>query len=315
MSPTATQRIRRATALLAVLWAASALVLAIHGQLSSTRSVTSPIQTSALGGVALVSWCSDGATQAGVKEGDRVLEVDGIPVRQWYRDRGWAELRVDVPVRYLIETPAGEQFSAELYAEIRSESYDRFLLPIMTALIFVGAAYLILGLFVWKLRPDRAESWAFLLFTAAIATQLFGSFHTYDAILGYQRMIINLPFVGAAAFHLFTTLPFEPPWVVRRPWIRFVPYPIAGLIALLAVVDTLLGIPGAVVPTLAYVAAIGGALASVLILVRERIRMRGSEAAANADLVMLGAVVSFVPVLLLLGTQVFLLRVTFPIWS
>ena len=173
MSPTATQRIRRATALLSVLWAASALVLAIHGQLSSTRSVTSPIQTSALGGVALVSWCSDGATQAGVKEGDRVLEVDGIPVRQWYRDRGWAELRVDVPVRYLIETPAGEQFSAELYSEIRSESYDRFLLPIMAALIVVGAAYLLLGLFVWKLKPDRAESWAFLLFTAAIATQLF----------------------------------------------------------------------------------------------------------------------------------------------
>ena len=73
MSPMATQRIRRATALLAVLWAASALVLAIYGQLSSERSVDPPIQTSALSGVALVSWCSDVAIQAGVKEGDRVL--------------------------------------------------------------------------------------------------------------------------------------------------------------------------------------------------------------------------------------------------
>jgi len=80
VNPAATQRIRRATSLLAVLWAVSALVLAIHGQLSSKRSVTSPIQTSALGGVALVSWCSDGATQAGVKEGDRVLEVDHTPI-------------------------------------------------------------------------------------------------------------------------------------------------------------------------------------------------------------------------------------------
>jgi len=314
VSPAATQRIRRATALLAVLWAASALVLAIHGQFSSRRSVNPPIQTSALSGVALVSWCSDVAIEAGVKEGDRVLEVDGIPVRQWYHDRGWDELRVEVPVRYLIETSAGEQFSVELYAETRSESYDRFLLPIMAALIVVGAAYLLLGLFVWKLKPDRAESWAFLLFTAAIATQLFGSFHTYDAILGYERMLINLPIVGAAAFHLFTTLPFEPPWVVRRPWIRFVPYLIAGLIALMAVGDKVLGIPDAVVPTFSYAAAFGGALASVLILVRERIRMRGSEAAASADVVLLGALVSFVPVLLMLATQVFLLRVTFPLW-
>ena len=117
-----------------------------------------------------------------------VSERDTVPVRHWYRDRGWDELRVEVPIQYLIETSAGEQFSVELYAETQSESYDRFLLPIMAALIVVGAAYLILGLFVWKLRPDRAESWAFLLFTATIATQLFGSFHTYDAIWGYQRM-------------------------------------------------------------------------------------------------------------------------------
>jgi signal transduction histidine kinase len=314
VNPTATQRIRRATALLAVLWAASALLLAIHGQLSSARNVYAPIQTTALSGAALISWCNEEATEAGVKLGDRVLEVAGVPVREWYRGRGWDELRAAVPIRYLIETRQGGQFSVELQPEIRGESYARFLVPIMAALIVVGGAYLILGLFVWTLRPDRAESWAFLLFTAAIATQLFGSFHTYDALWGYQRMLVNLPFVGAAAFHLFTTLPFEPPWVVRRPWVRFVPYPIAGVIALLAVGDTFLGIPEAVVPTFSYAVAFGGALASVLILVRERIRMRGSEGAATADVVLLGALVSFVPVLLVLATEVFLLRVTFPLW-
>jgi signal transduction histidine kinase len=314
VSPVATQRIRRVTALLAVLWAVSALALAIHGQLFSARTVYAPIQTTALSGVALISWCSEEATEAGVALGDQVLEVAGVPVREWYRSRGWDELRSGVPVRYLIENPQGGQFVVELRPETRGDSYARFLVPIMAALIVVGSAYLILGLFVWMLRPDRAESWAFLLFTAAIATQLYGSFHTYDAIWGYQRMLVNLPFVGAAAFHLFTTLPFEPPWVVRRPWIRFVPYLIAGVIALLAIGDTLLGIPEVVVPTFSYALAFGGALASVLILVRERIRMRGSEAAATADVVLLGALVSFVPALLVLATQVFLLRVTFPTW-
>jgi len=314
LSPEATQRIWRATALLAVLWSLSALVLAIHGQLSSERSVKPPIETSALSGVALVSWRSDAASQVGVDVGDRVIEVDGIPVRRWYRERGWNELRTEAPIRYLIETPEGERFSVELYAETLGAFHDRLLMPIMVALIVVGSAYLALGLFVWKLKPDRAESWAFLLFTVAVAAQLFGSFHTYDAIWGYQRMLINLPFVGAAAFHLFTTLPFEPPWVVRRPWIRFVPYPIAGIIALLAIGDWAVGMSESLLPTVSYAAAFGGTLASVLILVRERIRRRGSEGVSSADVVLLGSLVSFVPVLLVLATQVFLLRVIFPLW-
>ena len=93
MSPDGAQRIRRVTALLVVLWALSALLLAIYGQLSSRRSVYPPIETSAVSGVALISWCSDAAAEAGVKLGDRVLEVDGIPVRLWYQDRGWDEFQ------------------------------------------------------------------------------------------------------------------------------------------------------------------------------------------------------------------------------
>ena len=135
MSPDATQRIRRVTALLAVLWAVSALVLAIHGQLSSRRTVAAPLQTSAISGVALVSWCSDAAVQAGVKLGDRVIEVEGIPVRQWYRDQGWDELRDGIPIRYLIETREGESFEVELFAEVVAASYERILAPIILASI------------------------------------------------------------------------------------------------------------------------------------------------------------------------------------
>jgi signal transduction histidine kinase len=315
VNPSATQKIRRSTALLAVLWASSALVLAIHGQITSRSTVSPPIQTSALGGVALINWCNEAAIQSGVEVGDRVLEVNGVPVRQWYRDRGWEALRVDVPIRYQIETAEGKRFTVELYAAGQQGSaYDLFLLPIMIALIVVGSAYLFLGVFVWRLKPDRAESWAFLLFAAAIATQLFGSFHTYDSLWGFERMLVNLPFVGAAAFHLFTTFPFEPAWVVRHPWVRIVPYPIAGLIALVAVVDRAMGTPHGAVPIFAYAFAFGGALTSVLILLRERIRLHGSADVSSADIVLLGALVSFVPVLLMLATQVFFRRVTFPLW-
>ena len=50
---------------------------------------------------------------AGVTPGRGGQEVEGIPVREWYRDQGWDELRDGIPIRYLIETREGESFEVE----------------------------------------------------------------------------------------------------------------------------------------------------------------------------------------------------------
>ena len=42
--------------------------------------------------------------------------------------------------------------------------------------------------------------------------------------------LATLPFLGATAFHLFTTYPIEPRWIAKRRAIRWVPYAIAGVI-------------------------------------------------------------------------------------
>lgn len=234
MSPLATQRLRRGTALAAVLWAVSALVLAIWGQVFAPRVVDPPLITSALGGRAVVTSASAEALAAGVEPGARVLEVDGRPVHQWYQERGWETVRLGTPIHYRIRSADGDVFDVELRPRARAGAYQRFMIPMFAALALVGASYLLVGLLVWRLRPDRAESWAFLLFSSAMATALFSAVHTYDAPLGYERMVMNLPLIGATMFHLFTTFPVEPPgspsiaawcsspmrWRVSSPWPR-----------------------------------------------------------------------------------------------
>ena len=78
----------------------------------------------------------------------------------------------------------------------------------------VGLIYLVIGLGVWLLKPDRRESWVFLLFCAATSSLLT----LVGSVAGYVWLFIGItiPFVGATAFHLFTTYPIEPAWIVRH---------------------------------------------------------------------------------------------------
>ena len=303
MSPDATRRMRRATALVAVLWAVSALALAIYGQFAAPRRVDPPLQTTAIGGLAVISTRSSEAKEAGVRLGDRLLAVDGRPVQEWYRSRGWEQLLPGVPNRYRIEGSDGSVRELLFAPRPRSSAYMSFLVPIFGALSLVGAAYLLVGLFVWKLKPDRAESWAFLLFSSAMATALFLGVHTYDAPFGHTRMLMNLPLIGATMFHLFTTFPSEPPWITRYRRSRAIPYAIAGLVAVTAVLG--IGVESGALAYVSFALAFAGSVAAIGILVRERIRLRGSTHAESADIVLIGALVSFAPVCLALVAMLF----------
>ena len=44
---------------------------------------------------------------------------------------------------------------------------------------------------------------------------------------GWPRLRVNAPLIGATTFHLFTTYPIEPDWVVRHRRIQWLPY-VAG---------------------------------------------------------------------------------------
>jgi two-component system NtrC family sensor kinase len=311
MTPDAVLRLRRGTGALAVMWALSALVLSIAGQFTARGTLVPPVQTSGTGGVVVVHWVTDAAAAAGVATGDRVIAVDGVPVHDWFRSRGWERLRRGVPVTYRLEKKGGVFRDVALLPVAREETIDRFVVPIFGATVLVGAAYLGLALLVWRLRPGRSESWAFLLFASVMSVQLFCAVHTYDALWGYERMLANLPFVGATTFHLFTTFPVEPPWAVRLPNLRAGVYGLAGLAALVVFLGGPLGLPPAAPVAFSYACALLGAAVGVGALTREWLRARGTADSSRVDVIFLGATLSFAPVIVgVLLQQMF--RLVFP---
>jgi two-component system NtrC family sensor kinase len=292
---------QRATGLFAVAWAVASLALVLHGQLNAPERAEAPIFTSSLGGLVVVSTAEPEALARGVRRGQRVLAVDGVPVQQWYRERGWERIEEGAPVRYRLEQAGGRIAEVDLLPRKSGGVYQRLLVPIFAALSVAGVSYLLVGIFVWRLRSGRTEAWAFLLFSASMATTLFSAVHTFDAWLGYERMAITQPLLGATMLHLFTRFPTEPPWMRGRRWLRGLPYAVAfAFIALLPLERAGLAPAGATMVTgLDY--AFFAAIASIAVLVAERWRIRGSGETAAADLVLFGAIVSFVPMTVLFG--------------
>ena len=300
MKPRATT-FQRATGMAAVLWAIASLALEVYGQVSGPSRAEPPILTSSLGGLVIVSSLGAEAEALGVERGQRVLAVDGVRVQTWYRERGWERIVSGRPMRYRLEQSGGRIAEVTLLPRPASSAYQRFLVPVFAALMAAGAIYLLVGALVWRLRSGRTEAWVFLLFSASMATTLFSAVHTFDAPLGYERMAITLPLLGATMLHLFTRFPTEPAWVARQPRVRAIPYllVLASIAALPAERAGLLP-PSSAISfglDLAFVCA----LASITLLAVERFKLRGSADTAAADLVLAGALVSFVPVALMFG--------------
>ncbi len=312
MVPLPTQRWRRATAGLAIAWALLALAVSIQANLFKT-GLSMPFHTTAGSGDLIVSWAAPDAARAGVSVGDRVISVDGLSGFAWTRERRWEELRAGVPNRYEFSTRDGVRYALDL-EPIPATDGPALQVPIYAASLLVGAVYLGLGLLVWMLRQGRAESWAFLLMGSAMATQLFTAFETFRAPLGYERTVWNLFFLGAAIFHLFTSYPFEPRWIAERPMLRRIPYWLAAAMALPILFERQLRLPEGLLPAIGFFTAVLLSLTCVGILARERYRNREHEEADRADVMLFGALVSFVPVVVLLLLEMFT-PLRFPFWT
>jgi len=304
-------RFRRLTVWLAFAWAGLALFAFLRATLFHT-GYTIPFHTATASGHIVVTWATDEAAAAGVQPGHRLEEIDGLPYLRWGRAGMWRSLGPDHVSRYHLSTPEGAGYDALLHA-VPSPAGPVRLIPIYLASLGVGLAYLFLGTMVWMLRPERGESWSFAIFCAVMAAQMFLSFDTFRQTAGYERNAINFGLLGAATFQLFTSYPFEPPWVSRRPWLRRVPWLFAALGAALAWLEGPGRLPYFTTQSAGFYFVCGMGLFSCGILAWERRRRRGDENADRADVMLLGALVSFVPVILLLLVEGFL-QTGFPVF-
>ncbi len=299
-------RFRRRTAMLAIGWALLSLILGVYGQVIERRALEPPILTTSVGGVAIVSTASPQAAALGVESGQRVLSVDGVPTYRWYRERGWERVLAGRSIAYRLEDSGSREFEVQLLPRLRGSMVDALLVPTFAALALVGLVFLFVGFFVWRLRPLQVEAWAFLLFSCVIASAMFGAVRTYDAPLGYERMVLGLPLIGATMFHLFTVFPSEPIWAARYPHVRWVAYAAAAAVAPLLLLERATGSYYGFVPLLSFGIASVGVLAGLGVLVYERWRMRDAAETASADLVLVGVLGSFLPVAIFTLAQLFL---------
>ena len=295
-------RLRKITAFLAFCWAATAIVLSLATLRNPDERITHPFVAARLGGDVVLSKVSKTATAAGIRSGDRLLAVNGDSIARVAR-HGVDWLQVDAPNEYLIEHPNGVRFIAELlpvpFAEVRGTA----ILLFHFLVVLVSGIYLVTGGAVFWLRPGKSEAWALVLFCSAMSVQLSTSMQTDAISWAWPRLLVNVPFIGATAFHLFTSYPIEPDWLVRHRRIQLVPYAFAFGLAALTLVEEPLNLPQG----LMWFTGIGFTVAlfagSLVIVGIERAKAKESIIRDHADVVFWGAVLSFTPILAVLTAE------------
>ncbi|MEO1935316.1 MAG: ATP-binding protein, partial [Myxococcales bacterium] len=159
---------------------------------------------------------------------------------------------------------------------------------------------------VWWTRQASAEAWALLLYCSTMSVLISSSIRVDLIPWAATRVIATLPFLGATTFHLFTTYPIEPRWVMKRPRIRIIPYVIAGAILLAIVSQSFMGIPAKWIGTTAFMYGVGLSAFSVGILALGRRQAREAGIGDRADLMLAAGLVSLLPALLALIVEWFI---------
>ena len=274
--------------------------------LFAPRSTLSlPVNCSFVGASAIVEGATDEALRAGVREGDRLLSIDGLSVTLVLRNAEDRLVSGETNV-YRIQKRNGEIRDVSLTPAPREFSEKPVDLAIHFALLLVSISYLAIGMIVWWNKPTAAETWAMLLFCATMAVMIASTVRVYLNPWSASLILTNMPWLGAATFHLFTTYPIEPQWIVRHRRIRGVPYVAALLISSSLFVDEMTGRPGGWLQECAFLYGVLLSLGSLGVLFVERRRAHQAGMGDRADLMLTAGVVSLLPILVILLVEYFL---------
>jgi signal transduction histidine kinase len=174
--------------------------------------------------------------QAGLRNADRLLAIDGQPVTTGSEV---AALLVQKQSAQMV-TLTVEKDPARSSAGVIDVQIALIAFPLVDFLIafwlpyLLGLIYLGLGVAVYHVRGNERTGQIFALFTAFFSI-FTGSF--FD-LYGYHWLVyfwtLSIPLTGAALLHLALVFPAETGLTRRYPWFHFVPYGPALLIGLYA---------------------------------------------------------------------------------
>ncbi len=305
MNPVTTRRFRRLTGLLAVGWALLAIGMSVSALFAPRSTLTLPMNCSFVGAAAMVEAATDEAVAAGVREGDRLLSIDGQPVTVMLRSTE-GRLVAGRPNVYRIQQRNGEIRDVSLTPAPREFTERPVDTLIHMGLLFVSISYLAIGMVVWWNRPTAAETWAMMIFCATMSVMIATAIRVHLVPWSAALILANMPWLGAATFHLFTTYPIEPRWIVRHRRIRALPYAAALAISTSLFVDEMMGLPVAWMQGGAFLYGVLLSLVSLGVLVTERRRAHDAGFGDRADLMLVAGIVSLLPILVILLVEYFL---------
>jgi len=306
MNPVSTTRFRRLTGLFAVGFAAASVIATANHLLPTRDGSVFPIKMALLGGASVVQTATPQAFDAGVAIGDDALSIDGIPMLRVPRHPGNL-LVVGQTNRYVFARHDGTTYAVDLHPAPAAFSRHPLDLVFDGSLLVVSVFYLIVGGMVWRSRSERAEAWAFMLFCGAISAELASWAGMDLAPFGARRMLAVTPFLGATSFHLFTTYPLEPQWIVRHRRIRVLPYLGAAGLSALVLASHLL--PPALeigIANLAFGYGTGMCVFALGVLATERSNARLAGVGDRVDIVLVAGIASFVPAMLIVVAEYYL---------
>ena len=318
MNPLSTLGVRRIVAGIFVGWALFQVATSASLFFASGDSLYAPFRVANIGAHAIVKFVAPSALASGLEPGDRVLTMNGRRYAEALRaDR--SSLHAGIPDTYRIEKRDGSHVDMALTPEPVSWVLSPRTFLLHGLLVAAAMIYLVTAGVAWWLKPDRSEAWALLLFCCAMAAVLATTMCTDLLPWGWQRMEVNASLIGATVFHLFTTYPIEPRWIVRHRRIQLVPYGFAFCLVALSLFESALQLPAgsaaeipsglrAVIPvgtSLWASACYSGLLAlfSLGVVGFERYRHGEGPLRDRVDLVFFAAVISFLPITLLLAAE------------
>jgi signal transduction histidine kinase len=311
--------VRRAVAGLFLAWAVGAIVLSLAALRAPGDRLYHPFtHHQPLATISVIDELSPSALASEASPGDVIVAMNGRPYHEVLRD-GVGDLDPARPNTYLLEKQDGRRVEVTLAPEPVAWTQTPTLTALHALMVLVAALYLVTGGAAWWLKADRSEAWALLLFCCAMAVQLA----TYPQInlipLGWPRMLLNVPLIGATTFHLFTTYPIEPGWVVRHRRVQLLPYAAALALAAFSLSERAIGAPQGLGLTVSYLFTQVLSVASLVIVGFERRRHGDGPLRDRADLMFWAAVVSFSPIMLFYVAQ-WLTKTDFPyhvalLWS
>lgn len=166
--------------------------------------------------------------QQGLRAGDVLLEVDGVPVSSGGDLLFLRGKRVNESALLQIERENGQSEVVPVVLEVFSLED---LLIFFWLSYSIGVIYLVLGLIIYRVRGTDSGTDVFASFCALASILTGGIFDHYTLHFLTPLWALVVPLVGSNLIHLGLVFPRRLRWALRQQWLRYIGYVPAILLA------------------------------------------------------------------------------------